>query len=72
MTGYGGLWAWHARSQGPGEDERQGCQGQAKSGEVLVKCCILGKNAAYLVSLNFGKKFGKKFWKKVWKKVWKK
>jgi hypothetical protein len=42
-AGYGGLWAWHARLQVPGEDERQDCQGQVKSGEVLVKCCILGK-----------------------------
>jgi hypothetical protein len=42
-AGYGGLWARHAQSQGPGEDEQQDCQGQVKSGEVLVKCCILGK-----------------------------
>ncbi len=42
-AGSGGLWAWHTRSQGPAEDERQDCQGHVKSGEVLVKCCILGK-----------------------------
>ncbi len=31
-AGYGGLWVWHARSQGPGEDEQQDCEVQVKSG----------------------------------------
>jgi hypothetical protein len=55
-------------SQGPGEDERQDCQGQVKSGKVLVKCCILGKCCILRrsqiwkkIGKNFGKNFGKKF-----------
>ncbi len=68
-AGYGGLFAWHAQAQGPGpgEDERQDCQGQVKSGWSSVDMLHTWPNAAYLGDLNFGKKFGKKVWKKVWK-----
>jgi hypothetical protein len=64
-AGYEGLWAWHARWQGPGEDEQQDCKGQVKSGWSLVKMLHTWQNAAYLGNLNFGKTFGKKFGKSV-------
>jgi hypothetical protein len=67
VTGYGGLWAWHTRSQGPGEDEQQDCQGQVKSGKVLVKCSILGKMLHTEAISTLENKFGKQVWKKVWK-----
>ncbi len=62
-AGYGGLWAWNARPQVPGEEKRQDCQGQVKSGRSLVDMLHTWPNAAYLGDLNFGKKFEKKFGK---------